>query len=96
MTVLTITSKRNDHIEPLLTSAIAAKLRMLEVGLRQTQARLTAFEQTADLSTADFIARYASSEIEETLDTLEWLGEYRLMQSTQDEIDALHALQFSD
>ncbi len=49
-----------------------------------------------ELSTADFIARYASSEIEETLDSLEWLGEYRLLQSIQDEIDALRALRFND
>lgn len=96
MTVLTITSERNDRIEPLLTSAIAAKLRMLEIGLRQTQARLAAFEQTSKMSTADFIARYARNDIAETLDTLEWLGEYRLMQSIQDEVDALHALRFND
>jgi hypothetical protein len=96
MTVLTITSERNDHIEPLLTSAIAAKLRMLEIGLRQTQARLAAFEQASKMSTADFIARYARNDIAETLDTLEWLGEYRLMQSIQDEVDALHALRFND
>jgi hypothetical protein len=96
MTVLTITSERNDHIEPLLTSAIAVRLRMLEIGLRQAQAHLAAFEQASKMSTADFIAQYAHNEIVETLDTLEWLGEYRLMQSIQDEIDSLHALRFND
>lgn len=96
MTVLTVSSPRNDALEPLLASAIAAKLRTLQVAMRQTEARLTAFEQQYQRATADFIAAYARNEVDETLETIEWLGEYRMAQSLQDEMDALNAIQFGD
>ena len=73
---------------------MATELRMLNLSLRQTQARLLAFEQQHRLATADFVARYARNEIAETLETLEWLGEYRMALSIQDQIDGLRAIQF--
>ena len=45
MTVLMVRSERNDLLQPLLTSAVAAKLHVLEIALRQTERRLTAFER---------------------------------------------------
>ena len=96
MTVLMVRSERNDLLQPLLTSAVAAKLRVLEIALRQTERRLTAFERQHQMSTRDFVASYARNEMAETLDTIEWLGEYRMAQSLQDEMDALKALRFGD
>ena len=95
MTVLTLTSLRNDPLEPLIASAMATELRMLEASMRQTQERLRAFEQQYGLTTAEFVAQYARNEIEETLETIEWLGEYRMAMSIKDQIDGLKAIQFA-
>ena len=69
MTVLMVRSERNDLLQPLLTSAIAAKLRVLEIALRQTERRLTAFEHQHQMSTRDFVARYPRNEMAATLDS---------------------------
>lgn len=95
MTVLTLTSLRNDPLEPLIASAMATELRMLETSPRQTQARLRAFEQQYGLTTAEFVAQYARNEIEETLETIEWLGENRMAMSIEDQIEGLRAIQFA-
>ena len=78
MTVLTVRSEHNDLLQPLLASAVAAKLQVLAMALRQSERRLASFEREYQLSTHDFVARYARNEIAETLDKIEWLGEYRL------------------
>lgn len=55
-------------------------------GLRRTRERLRFFEARYGLSTADFLARYRQNLIQETLETIEWVGESRLEQHLQDEL----------
>lgn len=92
MTILTLASDRDDPLESLIRSAVANELRLLEAGLRRTQARLQSFEQRYHLTTAEFVERYARNEIEENLDTIEWLGEHRMAQSIEAQMDALKAI----
>lgn len=92
MSILTLASDRDDALEPLIRSAVANELRLLEAGLRRTEARLRAFEQQHQLITAEFVARYARNEVEEDLDTIEWLGEQRMAQSIVAQMDALRAI----
>ena len=92
MTILTLASDRDDPLESLIRSAVANELRLLEAGLRRTQARLRAFEQQHQMTTTEFIARYARNDIPENLDTIEWLGEHRMAQSTEAQMDALRAI----
>lgn len=92
MTVLTLTSNRDEPLEPLIQSAVANELRLLEAGLRRAQARLHAFEQQRQMTTAEFVARYARNDIQEDLDTIEWLGEHRMAQSIEAQIEALRSI----
>jgi hypothetical protein len=39
-----------------------------------------------------FVARYVANEIQEDMDTIEWLGEHRMAQSIQAQIEALRAI----
>ena len=59
----------------------------LETGLRVTEERLRGFEAQYGMTTAEFVARYADDQIVETLETIEWLGEYRLAQRLQQKLD---------
>ena len=63
----------------------------LETGLRVTADRLRGFEAQYGITTAEFVARYADDQIEETLETIEWLGEYRLAVNIRQKLDALAA-----
>lgn len=92
MSILTLASDRDDPLESLIRSAVANELRLLEAGLRRTEARLRGFEQQYQLTTTEFAARYARNEIEEDLDTIEWLGEHRMAQSIEAQMDALRAI----
>lgn len=64
----------------------------LEDGLGRTQARLRAFEETYQMPTAQFIECYNQNTVEETLETIEWLGEYRLLLRIQDKLDTLKGI----
>ncbi len=92
MNVLTLASDRDDSLEPLITSAVANELRLLEASLRRTEARLRDFEQRYQVATDEFVARYAANEVHEDLETLEWLGEYRLAQNITVQMEALRAI----
>ena len=78
-----------------LTENADARVLLLEAGMRQTQRRLRDFEAQFSMATADFVHRYAADELEETLDTIEWLGEYRMAQTIQEKLDTLKGIRFA-
>ncbi len=96
MTELTILSPRDYPIKSLIESALDNEVRLLEAGMRQTQHRLRQFEATYALATEAFIARYANNEIDETLETIEWLGEHRMALRIREKIDTLKELHFAN
>lgn len=73
-------------LKPLLTSAIQAELRLLELGLARTSKRLSAFEEQYGLTSEVFERRFEAGEVEESLDCIEWAGEiktWRLLTTQQ-------------
>lgn len=79
MTTLTLVSAEQESIRPLVESALAREAGLLDVAIRQTQARLRTFEAQYAMSTDEFLRRFANDEIAETLDLDEWIGESRLL-----------------
>ncbi len=53
------------------------QLRIIEVGLRRTERRLQDFERRHEMSSEEFYRRLTQDQIEETLETIEWAGEYQ-------------------
>jgi len=73
-------------LKPLLESAIRSELRMLELSLRRTHQRLRSFERRYGLNSKEFEHRFASGELQESLDFIEWAGEiktYHLLRTQQ-------------
>ncbi|MEZ4717746.1 MAG: hypothetical protein R2851_16910 [Caldilineaceae bacterium] len=95
MTEVTLISPSDRPLQPLIEAALMNEVRLLEAGKRQTEQRLRDFEAQFDMVTADFVRRYAADEIEETLETIEWLGEYRLAQTIQEKLDTLKGIRFA-
>ena len=96
MTELTLISSATRSIKPLVEAALWNEARLLEAGMRQTQHRLQKFEQQYGTPTEEFVRKYAYNEIEETLETLEWLGEYRMAQTIQEKLTTLKEIQFAN
>jgi hypothetical protein len=96
MVELTLIAPDEQAIKPLVESALINEQRLLEVGLRKTQQRLQKFEEQYGMSTNEFIFNYRNDRIQETLETLEWLGEYRMAQHIQAKIDTLKAIHFAN
>jgi len=64
-------------LKSLLASAIQSELRMLELGLACIAERLQAFEKQYGLTSEEFEQRFATGEIGESLDYIEWAGEIK-------------------
>ena len=80
-------------LKPLLTSAIQAELRLLELGLARTSQRLSAFEEQYGLTSDVFERRFEAGEIAESLECIEWAGEIKTWQLLKIQQQALQRAQ---
>ena len=96
MAALTLISEGTYQVQPLIEAALEHESGFLQAGIRQTEARLAAFEEKYQRSTADFLAAYEDDQVEETLDMVEWLGEYRLLQRLYEKLEALRSIHFAN
>ena len=95
MTELTLTSSHNRPLKPLIQAALMNEARLLEAGKRQTERRLVKYEAEYQMSTREFVRRFESNELDETLELIEWIGEYRMLKRLQEKIEILQGIQFA-
>ena len=93
---LTLIADGNYQVKPLVAAALERELRLLEIGIRQTEHRLHLFEEKYQRPTADFLAAYENDQYEETLDFIEWIGEYRLLKRLHEKTEALRNIHFAN
>ena len=93
---LTLIADGNYQVKPLVEAALERELRLLEIGIRQTEHRLHLFEEKYQQPTADFLAAYENDQSEETLDVIEWIGEYRLLKRLHEKTEALRSIHFAN
>jgi hypothetical protein len=82
-----VTTDASVALKPLLESAIRSELRLLDLGLGRTSQRLRAFEDQYGLTSEEFERRFATGELDESLDYIEWAGEiktYHLLKAQQE------------
>jgi hypothetical protein len=77
-------------------AALQNEQQLLQAGIRRTEQRLRDFEKQYGLSSEQFFRRYENDEFDETLDFIEWVGEYRLLESMRAELDILQEIHFED
>lgn len=95
-TQLTLISPSGVPIKNLVESALHSELKMIKLSLSRTERNLQAFEQKYGMSTADFYRRLTEDELQETLDFIEWAGEYKTLLRLQQKRQALQEIQFAD
>jgi hypothetical protein len=96
MTTLKVSSPIDIDIRPLLEGALENELRILETGIRRTQKNLYQFEIKYKMDTQNFISSYENDEFEETMDTADWIGEYRMLERLNEKADTLKSLKIEN
>jgi len=96
MIEVTLVSKDDYPLRPLIETALSNELRLLEAGIRQTEQRLREFEHKYGYSTEEFIRAYENDEIEETIELAEWIGEHRLLERLRKKANALRGVRFAN
>ena len=83
MSQLTLTSSDTDSLRPFVQGALDREADLLESSIEKTKKRIRNFEARYQLSTEEFLERYRENKVQETLETIEWVGEYRMLASLQ-------------
>lgn len=96
MAHLTLVSPQGRPLQPLVEAAIQNELCLLEAGLRRTEEKLHAFEIRFGMTTPELVQRYEADELEETLEFIEWVGEYRLRERLLDKTNTLREIRFAN
>ena len=76
---ITVTTESPSVLRPLLRTAIQNEAKSLTHGIKRTRERLTAFEKQFGMTSEEFERRYTAAEIDETLASIEWLGEIKML-----------------
>ncbi len=83
-------------LRPLLEAAMSVQLRVIKTGLRRTERRLQNFESQYNMSSEEFYQRLTQDQIEETLDTIEWVGEYHTLLRLRQQHEMLKEARVAD
>ncbi len=95
MVELKIVSQSKRQLKPIVEAALENELRLVEAGIRQTALRLKKFEEQSHLNTQAFITAYENDEWEETMESIEWIGEFRLMERLNEKAETLRNISFA-
>lgn len=96
MEELTLISSCQRPLRPLIEAALQNELRLLQVNIKRTEQNLNKFEARFGLSTSEFIQRFENDELPETLDYVEWIGEYRLLIRLLEKTETLREIRFAN
>ncbi len=80
----------------MVESAIQNELRIVEAGIQRTAQRLRDFEARYGMPTEEFLRRAEAGEIPETLDFVEWEGEWRLIERLREKAATLQNLHIAN
>lgn len=87
---VTITAESTVSLKPRLHAAIRNEIKLVEHGIERTREQLAAFEKQYGMTSDDFLRRFQSGEIAETLDLIDWRMEIEALRMLQSEYQMLH------
>lgn len=90
MTELTIKSDQTNAVKSELQAALDGQRRVIQDSIKRTKVNLSVFEKQYGTSTAELLEQEADGTIDDNnLDLIEWLGETRMLQRLQSELELL-------
>jgi len=96
MSQLTLISRTERPLRPLVEGAIANELHSIEAAIQITEHRIGEFETKYGMSTTEFIRRFENDEMEESPDLDDWIGEHRLLGRLREKAEALKGIAFAN
>lgn len=93
---LTLVTTAQKELRPLIKAAIDNELRIMQAGIRRTQQRIANFEAQYGMKTEEFLHRYRNDGITETLETIEWFGEWELLERLREDETILQGVDFAE
>jgi len=96
MANIRLISKGKHKLKPLVEAALANELRLMEASIRQAELKLQEFEKRYQIHTQEFISRYENDEMTETMDFVEWIGEFRLLERLREKAETLKDIRFAN
>mgnify|MGYP000132995363 CR=1 FL=1 len=93
---LKITSDTNDNALDLITSAIAAEVSRLELGLRTTERHIRTFEERYGVTSDTFLLNFRAEDLAEgDLEYVNWAGELKIRERIVTQLEALKGIQYA-
>jgi len=94
MVKLQITSDQQ-HALPIIQSAIVAKVKRIEIGLRKTEQEIQKFETKYDMPSEIFMNDYTAEDLEGGDDEyVSWMGELQLREAIWEELQLLQNIEY--
>ncbi len=92
---VTLTSPRQRPLKPLIEAALNSEMRLLQTAIQRTERHLQEFEVAYGMTSDEFVRRFENDDLPETLDFVDWIGEYRLLNRLSDKADAFMEIKFA-
>jgi hypothetical protein len=82
---------------PVIQSAIEAKKKRIEIGLKRTEQEISRFEAKYQMPSEKFLSRHLTAEDLEGGDDdyISWMGELRLRQAVLEELHILQDIEYA-
>ena len=95
MTEIILRSANVSKAATVIRNAIDKEIARLEKGTERAIARLTQFEEKYQVSSSEFVERFAAEDLAgKDLEYVEWIGEYRLYQQLTEDLTLLRNLTY--
>lgn len=94
MIKLHVTSDQQ-NVLPIIQSAIVAKVKRIEIGLRETEKEIQRFEAKYHIPSEQFLNDYTAEDLEGGDDEyVSWMGELNLRQAIREELQLLQNIEY--
>ena len=94
MTELTIKSDQAEAVKSELLSALESQQRMIRDSIQRTKLNLETFEKKYGFSTSELIKKETQGSLDDSnLEMIEWIGETRILERLQSELELLDDIQ---
>ena len=83
------------NVLPIIQSAIVAKVKRIEIGLRKTEQEIQRFETKYHIPSEQFLSDYTAEDLEGGDDEyVSWMGELTLRQAIWEELQLLQNIEY--
>jgi len=96
MCELKLVSPGERQIKPLVEAALNNELRLIEAGIHRTETNLRNFENKYHMNSKDFVSKYEKDNIKETMEYIEWIGEFRMLERLIEKSNTLKSIRFEN